>query len=204
MATSRIADSATAPLKLAEHGLEGNLITFGQEPSSGYPRAIVTSDGTLLATYRWNDQKTVKVVTKGSKDQGATWSDPVDVISWDVAKADPNNSDLLQLSSGELLCAYRRYLNDNGQLWQINLDVSQSTDGAQSWSKVGSIVSESPNVVKGEWEPFLREAPDGTLQAYYSHEFSGSDQDIVRRTSSDGGKTWSDIITVAGAENANE
>ncbi|KAF2247909.1 glycoside hydrolase family 93 protein [Trematosphaeria pertusa] len=188
-----------ATSKIATAGPTGDLITFGQEPNSGYPRAITTSDGTLLATYRWNDDTIMKIVVKSSQDQGATWTDPVDVISWARAKSDLNNPFLFQRSSGELLCAYKRYLYDNGALWQINLDVSQSTDGGKSWSRIGSIVSEPNEAILGEWEPFLREASDGTLEAYYAHEFNGADQDVVKRTSTDGGANWSDITTVAGA-----
>lgn len=182
--------------------LSGGLITIGSEPGSGYPRAIVTGDGTLLATYRWGNGTTTKIVTKTSKDMGGSWSDPADVTSWDATKGDLNNPTLFQTSSGTLLCAYLLRLTDSdGKLWQINLNVNQSDDGGQSWYKIGAIVSEPPgNGIQGEWEPFLREAPDGTLQAYYSHELGPSDQDIVFRTSSDDGKTWSsDLVTVAGA-----
>ncbi|KAK3368838.1 Sialidase [Lasiosphaeria ovina] len=184
------------------------LITIGSDPGSDYPRAIATRDGTLLATYRWGDDTTTKIVTKKSKDGGATWSDPVEVMSWDATKGDLKNPFLLQTSSGAILCASLLRLTydltkDKEKPWHMELNVHQSKDSGQSWSKLGNILSSAPgHGIQGEWEPFLREAPDGTLQAYYSHELSPSDQDIVFRTSRDGGETWSsDFVTVAGAGN---
>ena len=173
---------------------------------SQYPRAIVTNDGTLLVTYKYTHDKTERLVTRGSKDQGATWSDTVDVISCGITEAALNNPFLFQSSSGELLCTYGRFALENGKPSHLSLDVSQSTDGGQSWAKIGTILSEAPrhDVVKGEWEPFLHEAPDGTLQVYYSHEIDLPSQHLVKRTSSDGGKTWSDYVTVAGSDTSNQ
>ena len=67
---------------------------------SQYPRAIVTSDGTLLVTYKYTHDKTERLVTRGSKDQGETWSDTVDVISCGITEAALNNPFLFQSSSG--------------------------------------------------------------------------------------------------------
>ena len=180
--------------------VSGPTITFGQEPNSNYPRAIVTSDGTLLATYEWNDGTTAKLVTKKSNDLGTSWTAPVEVLSWDAKKAQLRNPYLLQTSSGAILCAYLvRKIDKDGEPLHFNLDVRQSDKDVQSWHEIGSIVSvPHGNGVQGEWEPFLREAVDGRLQAYYSHELDLSDQDLVFRTSGDGGTTWGAFTTVSG------
>ncbi|KAK3372604.1 Sialidase [Podospora didyma] len=167
--------------------LVGAPITFGREPGSDYPRAIVTRNGTLLATYLWNDGTTTKIVTKKSPDQGATWMGPVEVISWDAKLAQLKNPFLFQTSSGTLLCSYLiREIRSDGKPRHMTFNVDQSTDGGD-------------NGIQGEWEPFLCEDPDGTLQAYYSHELSPNDQDIVLRMSNDGGKTWGAFINILGA-----
>jgi hypothetical protein len=45
----------------------------------------------------------------------------------------------------------------------------------------------------------MRVAHDGNVQIYYARENSKTDQDIVQRVSTDGGVTWSQLNTVAGA-----
>lgn len=48
-------------------------------------------------------------------------------------------------------------------------------------------------------EPFNRISNSGALQVYYASENASNDQDILMRSSTDGGVTWSSAITVAGA-----
>ena len=50
----------------------------------------------------------------------------------------------------------------------------------------------------GIWEPFLRNAQDGSLQIYYAKENSADDQDIIEQVSTDGGVTWGGQTTIAG------
>lgn len=47
-------------------------------------------------------------------------------------------------------------------------------------------------------EPFNRISADNTLQVYYASENSDIDQDILMRTSTDNGVSWSKAITVSG------
>ena len=47
-------------------------------------------------------------------------------------------------------------------------------------------------------EPFNRVSAGNTLQVYYASENSAQDQDILMRSSTDDGATWSDTYTVAG------
>ncbi|KAK0715937.1 Sialidase [Lasiosphaeris hirsuta] len=181
--------------------VSGPTATFGREPNSNYPRAIVISDNVLLATYAWQDGATAKIVTKMSFDLGASWTAPVGVLSGDARKTQLRNPYLLRTSQGALLCAYlvRQVDGADDKPLHMDLQVSQSDDGARSWRRIGSITSIAPgHGVQGEWEPFLYES-GGALQVYYSHELSPSDQDIVLRESSDGGKTWGAPTTVAGA-----
>ena len=50
----------------------------------------------------------------------------------------------------------------------------------------------------GVWEPFLRNAADGSLQLYYSKEIAANDQDSIMRISRDGGASWGDEVTISG------
>ena len=55
----------------------------------------------------------------------------------------------------------------------------------------------------GIWEPFHRATSDGALQVYYSRENSEADQDILMKTSKDGGQTWGPTVTVIGGDSDN-
>ncbi|POS71259.1 hypothetical protein DHEL01_v210349 [Diaporthe helianthi] len=110
-----------------------------------------------------------------------------------------------------ILYAYRnhdRSLNntlgvpDNYTLYRVT--VSASDDGGASWAVLGDIDARRANNgtanLNGLWEPFLRVAADGTtLQAFYSAENNGSDQDSLMRESVDGGVTWGPRRVVSGA-----
>ena len=52
--------------------------------------------------------------------------------------------------------------------------------------------------MNGNWEPFLRNARDGSLQLYYSRENAFNDQDTIERFSTNGGASWSAPQTISG------
>jgi hypothetical protein len=47
-------------------------------------------------------------------------------------------------------------------------------------------------------EPFNRISADNALQVYYASENSNIDQDVLMRTSTDNGASWSEVTTVSG------
>ena len=55
-----------------------------------------------------------------------------------------------------------------------------------------------PGGTIGIWEPFLRNAQDGSLQIYYSKENAADDQDTIENVSQDGGQTWGTAYTISG------
>lgn len=80
----------------------------------------------------------------------------------------------------------------------FRITLSYSDDLGKSWKYLSTPASD-PGPVNGNWEPFLRNAQDGSLQLYYSRENSAADQDTLERFSNDGGKTWTKAQTISGA-----
>ena len=178
--------------------LEGGLINISGNTRGGYPRAIATKNGTLLAQYAGGGG----IQARASYDQGATWDPPVTILA-PHTNVDETNGYLFQEASGDILCAYRNHVHgDDNSIIQLNLGVSKSTDGGKTWSNFSSILSEKPNppILKGEWEPFLwHNSVDDNLEVYWSHELNTSDQNTVKKISPDGGKTWGQTLTMTGA-----
>ena len=113
---------------------------------------------------------------------------------------DIDNPYVLQLPSGRILCAFRNHSKDpsSGSYTYFRITVAYSDDNGKSWSFL-SQPNGDPGPVNGNWEPFLRNAQDGSLQIYYSRENSAADQDTIERSSTDGGNTWADAQTISGA-----
>lgn len=106
---------------------------------------------------------------------------------------------MLQLPSGRLLVAYRNHDKNfsTGAYIVYRITISYSDDNGATWSYLSDPASD-PAGPNGNWEPFLRNALDGSLQLYYSRENLQADQDILMRTSSDGGRTWTPARAVSG------
>ncbi|KAE9372527.1 glycoside hydrolase family 93 protein [Stipitochalara longipes BDJ] len=160
-----------------------------------YPRATRLQDGSILGTHtEFHNGQNVIVTTK-STDDGVTW-----VPHGEVARGfgDVDNPFVLQRLDGNILCAFRNHTtNASGGNIHHRITICVSKDSGKEW-KYLSTPEESPNPVRGLWEPFLRLAGDGSLQLYYSKELSPRDQDSILRISHDGGKTWGEAITFTG------
>jgi len=113
---------------------------------------------------------------------------------------DIDNPYVLQLSSGRIICAFRNHSKDpsNGAYTFFRISIAYSDDSGKSWTFLSQPAAD-PGPVNGNWEPFLRNAQDGTLQIYYSRENSAADQDTLERSSTDGGATWTEAQTISGA-----
>jgi hypothetical protein len=106
-----------------------------------------------------------------------------------AADVDLSNGYLLPLPSGVLLCAYRHH-NGTGTNRVFRIQVSASKDGGATWAQISTVTSGPVGV----WEPLLFQFSSDdaqTVQIYYSAELINlGEQDVVRQTSTDGGKTW--------------
>ena len=113
---------------------------------------------------------------------------------------DIDNPYILQLPSGRVLCAFRNHSKNpsTGAYTYFRITVAYSDDLGKTWKYLSTPASD-PGPVNGNWEPFLRNAQDGSLQLYYSRENSAADQDTLERFSTDGGKTWTNPQTISGA-----
>ena len=182
--------------------LAGSPVIFG--PGT-YPRANSLSDpslpaGSIIGTYTafQNGDNVLKIVM--STDGGASWKAVGEVTRGPSNANDIDNPFVLQIPSGRVLCAFRNHSKNpqTGAYLTFRITVTYSDDLGKTW-KYLSTPSSDPGPVNGNWEPFLRNAQDGSLQLYYSRENSAADQDTLERFSSDGGKTWTNPKTISGA-----
>lgn len=182
--------------------LVGSPVIFGQ---GTYPRANSLSGpslppGSMIGTYTafQNGSNILEVVLSTNK--GASWQLVGEVTRGASNANDIDNPYILQLPSGRLLCAFRNHSKNpnTGAYTFFRITVTYSDDLGKTW-KYLSTPSSDPGPVNGNWEPFLRNAQDGSLQLYYSSENSAADQDTLERFSTDGGKTWTKPQTISGA-----
>ena len=201
--------SAPAPFSIAPikrsaviPKLAGSPVIFGQ---GTYPRANSLSDpslpaGSIVGAYTAfsNGYNILEIVM--STDKGTSWRTIGEVTRGPSNANDIDNPYVLQLPSGRVLCAFRNHSKDpsTGAYQYFRITVAYSDDLGKTWKYLGT-PSSDPGPVNGNWEPFLRNAQDGSLQLYYSRENSAADQDTLERFSTDGGKTWTNPQTISGA-----
>ena len=128
---------AQTPVKL-----DGNPITIGH---GGYPRALALEDKTLVASYGTPSS----IIVRHSRDNGTTWGKEIVLRDGknpkQGTKIDLNNAFLYQKDTGELLCAYNRHIRSaKNELLELNLEVSQSNDGGNTWSFLSSVAHVLP------------------------------------------------------------
>ncbi|KAI9694469.1 MAG: hypothetical protein M1822_000085 [Bathelium mastoideum] len=168
--------------------------------SGTYPRSNMLSDGSLIGTYTQIADGYNAIEIIHSTDGGTTWTQTGEVTRGESASHDIDNPYVLQLPSGTVLTAFRNHDKDaSGDYTFFRITVCSSSDNGASWTYLSTPASD-PGPVNGNWEPFLRNAEDGSLQLYYARENSAADQDILMRTSTDGGATWSLANDIIGAD----
>lgn len=102
---------------------------------------------------------------------------------------DLSNGFLLRMRSGVILCAFRHHDSAN-EARVYRIQVVSSSNGGVTWS---AAVTVTEGLV-GVWEPFLSQDASGEVRVYYSAELTnGGEQDIVRQSSSDGGRSWGPV-----------
>lgn len=180
--------------------LSGSPVDITSGHGGTYPRSNGLSDGSLIATYTTFSNGNNQIAFARSTNQGASWTTIGTAATRPSSSSDLDNPYVLQLPSGRLLVAYRNHDKNasTGAYTFFRLTVSYSDDNGATWKYLSDPASD-PAGANGNWEPFLRNALDGSLQLYYSRENAQNDQDNLMRTSTDGGRTWSSARVVSGS-----
>jgi hypothetical protein len=202
------ASAPTTPTFSINKRLPGNIQAAGQQvtidPQGEYVRVCHLNDGSLLAAYLILTDTERSLPMSRSTDGGATWSRIGMVVENSTDTAEVGNSFPLQLPSGRILSAYRNHDKADGSLTYYRISISYSDDGGLTWSFLSNVDERQAVQAfsNGLWEPFVRMAGNGDLQVYYSSESAALDQQILIKTSQDGGLTWSNsTIASTGATN---
>lgn len=171
-------------------------VVFGEDGT--YPRAIKGADGTLFGAYTNTQGDNTTIVSVLSKDDGASWKQQGTVDTGAKTTKDVDNPYVHELPNGHLLCAFRNHDRASPTTYSFyRITVCISEDSGASWTYLSTPASD-PGGLTGNWEPFLQQGLDGTLQLYYSRENNATDQDSLLRRSSDGGQTWSTAQVISG------
>lgn len=175
-----------------------------------YPRITHLADGGLLATFTRSKivdgRREKRIIVSRSDDAGTNWEE-----IGEIARGfnDIDNVFPLQLKSTapggvapRLLVAFRNHSYDEaGRLTIMRITVCRSDDNGKSWTFHSEVDLSNPK--QASWEPFLLDAPDGSLHIYYARE-RGGPQDIVMKRSLDGGRSWGPLTVVASKDRARD
>ncbi|KAF3032905.1 hypothetical protein E8E12_001979 [Didymella heteroderae] len=174
----------------------GGVVVFAK--GGTYPRATRLADGSLFGTYTniQGDNTTIRTVR--SNDDGASWHLQGAVDTGSKATKDVDNPYVHELPDGKMLCAFRNHDRASATTYKFyRITICASEDGGATWKYLSTPASD-PSGPTGNWEPFLQQGLDGSLQLYYSRENRVTDQDSLLRRSTDGGKTWSTAQVISG------
>lgn len=184
----------------------------------GYPRVHRLNDNRLMMCYAKGSGNYVRF----SEDNGLSWSEQEHKVMTYFIKENENgkarltasNPEFTQLSAenpyrpGRIIfaCNYRpKWIKagvgdeDLSSVYPYTISIRTSDDNAQTWSEMRHVYKSElwdENVLRGCWEPFVLELPDGTVQIYFADETpywrEGSKwQNISVIESRDGGDSWS-------------
>ena len=184
----------------------------------GYPRVHRLNDGRLMMCYSKGSDNYARF----SDDNGLSWSEQALKVMVHFFKENENgkarltasNPEFAQLSAdnpyhpGRIIfaCNYRpKWVKagvgdeDLSSVYPYTISIKTSDDNAQPWSKMRHVYKSDlwdENVLRGCWEPFVVELPDGTVQIYFADETPywrkrSKWQNISVIESKDGGDTWS-------------
>ena len=186
----------------------------------GYPRVHRLNDGRLMMCYSVSANNYIKF----SEDNGLTWSEESPVVMRHFvveneagkARVTAANPEFAQLSGnnphkpGRIIfaCNYRPMNMDSqakdddkyaSSVFPYTIAIKTSDDNGKTWSAMRHVYKSEKwtnNTLRGCWEPFVLELPDGTVQIYFADETpywkKGSKwQNISVIESVDGGTSWS-------------
>ena len=175
----------------------GDAVVFGE--GGTYPRATKLADGTLFGAYTNTQGDNTTILTVRSTNNGVSWQVQGTVDTGPKATKNVDNPYVHELPDGKILCAFRNHDRASSTTYSYyRITVCVSEDGGATWKYLSTPASD-PAGPTGNWEPFLQQGLDGTLQLYYSRENNATDQDSLLRRSSDGGNTWTSAQVISGA-----
>ena len=181
--------------------LSGSPVDMTSGEGGTYPRANFLQDGSIIGAYTAfpDGNNTLTLVT--STNGGASWSFLGTAATRPSDSSNLDNPYPLQLPSGRVLLAYRNHDVDpsTGDYTYYRITISYSDDNGATWLYLCDAAT-MPGGPIGIWEPFLRNAEDGSLQLYFSKENAADDQDTIEQISTDGGSTWGAEMTISGAD----
>jgi len=162
-------------------------------PPAFYPRLLsATPSAPALAVVEAPNatHRRLVLLSRAGAGAGARWAPTGAVVFAAPAAggADVANGQLLRRASGALLCALRHH-DGAGAARVFRVRVAASADGGATWGAPATVAAGATGV----WEPFLTEDAVA-VRVYYAAELSnGGEQDIVRQSSADGGRTWGPV-----------
>jgi hypothetical protein len=157
-----------------------------------YPRLTPLAGGGAAAVLEAPTPQQRRLLFLARAPGAADWGAPVVIVDAPAAD-DLANGFLLQLPNGTLLCAFRHHFRAaGGGAMRYTLQLAASHDGGASWGAPAPITSG----VTGVWEPFLLLTPSALRVAYSAELTNGGEQDVVLRSSSDGGASWGAVDSV--------
>lgn len=175
------------------------------DPTGIYIRAAHLQDGSLIVGYAAPVGHNDTMQSARSTDGATSWTKMGTMDSGVNTTYDLGNANVLQLSSGRILYAYRNHEkttdpnnSKNVKYTQYRITMDYSDDGGKSWHYLSQVTERPAAGYNGLWEPFVRLAADGTLQVYYSEENNQTDQDSHMMHSPDNGTTWIGPVHVSG------
>ncbi|KAJ7460739.1 glycoside hydrolase family 93 protein [Mycena latifolia] len=171
------------------------------DPAGGgtYPRLAHLADGSVLAGFTQFSGGTQTLTVTRSTDGARTFSAWGAVATGTSNVNDLDNLDLIQLPNGDIFATFRNHDKTTAGVYTFyRITACVSHDNGQTWTFVSQVDQRNPSGVNGLWEPFMRIAASGALQVYYAAENAQNDQDILMRSSTNNGATWSGLTTVAG------
>ena len=207
---------------------KATLTVVWEEPQrvtkGGYPRVHRLNDGRLMMSYA----RSACNYCRFSDDDGLSWSEQEHKVMTHFlaenengkARLTASNPEFAQLSAenpyhpGRIIfaCNYRpKWIRsgsgdeDMSSVHPYTISIRTSDDCGLTWSDLKHVyMSErwDENVLRGCWEPFVLELPDGTVQIYFADETpywkkKSKWQNISVIESKDGGDTWSEPRVVS-------
>ncbi|KAJ7708747.1 glycoside hydrolase family 93 protein, partial [Mycena rosella] len=176
-----------------------------------YPRLAQLADGSVLGSFiASSGGQSILTVTR-STDGGRTFT-PSGIVATGTSNInDLDNLHLVQLPNGSILATFRNHDKTAPKVYTfyrmriylgtLHITASISHDNGKTWAFINFISQVDQRTLSGMnglWEHFGRISVNGAVQVYYAAENAQYDQDILMRTSTDNGATWSAATTVAG------
>lgn len=145
-------------------------------------------DGSIGLWYlKKNSETDCKPLMRVSRDEGKTWSDPINCITDKNGYFVLNNNRVIQLKSGRLMMAVALHASEDGK-WsnKATLYAYYSDDNGKTWTSSAPVPNNTETITQ---EPGLIELKDGRIMMII--RASGGKQQLSY--SSDQGATWSHI-----------